>query len=292
MSADVRPLPAPRPPRARPRPEASSRGLTIPHRRRANPSAWGRRAIVLLGCLLGGAIGTYLALYQLGVVGTVWDPFFGAGSEHVLHSRIARLLPVPDAALGAVGYLAEALTAALGGAVRWRTAPRAVLLYGLVAAGVAGASLLLVVLQGTVVRAWCTLCLVSAGLSVALAALALDEAVPATAPGAAGGGERRAAAPSATVAGARRIRPGTPLSGAIRRGSVAAWTDTFSSPSSRSRPPPSRWRSAPPARRSGRAGSRRPRWTRSRASRTRRRRSRGRSSSASRWSSRRRSSAW
>jgi hypothetical protein len=39
----------------------------------------------------------------------VWEPFFGEGSRVILTSSVSRLLPVPDAALGAFGYLLDAV---------------------------------------------------------------------------------------------------------------------------------------------------------------------------------------
>jgi hypothetical protein len=50
--------------------------------------------------LVGFAMAAYLTLFQLGVLDSVWEPFFGDGSRTVLTSGISRLLPVPDAALG------------------------------------------------------------------------------------------------------------------------------------------------------------------------------------------------
>lgn len=66
-----------------------------------------RRGLIGGLALAGLAIAVYLTLYQLGIVPTVWEPFFGEGSRKVLHSPISRLLPIPDASLGAVGYLVE-----------------------------------------------------------------------------------------------------------------------------------------------------------------------------------------
>lgn len=65
-----------------------------------NPSAWARRRPILALALLGLIVAGYLALYQWGVVATVWEPFLGNGSQVVLHSFVSRLLPVADAALG------------------------------------------------------------------------------------------------------------------------------------------------------------------------------------------------
>lgn len=64
-----------------------------------NPSAWRQRLPIVVLALLGVAIAGYLALYQLGIIADVFDPFFGDGSRRVLTSDISRVLPVPDAAL-------------------------------------------------------------------------------------------------------------------------------------------------------------------------------------------------
>ena len=70
---------------------------------------------VTVPALLGFVIASYLALYQWGVFSTVWEPFFGAGSRTILNSSVSHLLPIPDAALGALGYFLDALTAVTGG---------------------------------------------------------------------------------------------------------------------------------------------------------------------------------
>ncbi|MBV9359408.1 MAG: vitamin K epoxide reductase, partial [Chloroflexi bacterium] len=90
----------------------------------ASPSAWSRRLPVVVLALIGCAIATYLTLYQWRVTTSVWDPFFGShSSEAVLSSPISRFLPLPDATLGALAYLIEAIVTALGGRNRWRTSP-------------------------------------------------------------------------------------------------------------------------------------------------------------------------
>ena len=118
-----------------------------------------RRTLIAGLALAGLAIAVYLTLYQLGIVPTVWEPFFGDGSRKVLHSPISRLLPVPDASLGAVGYLVEIVTG---------LTPKTVLVFGLVAAAMALFGLLLAAVQAFWLRAGCTLCLASAGISVAI----------------------------------------------------------------------------------------------------------------------------
>ncbi|HEY2291424.1 MAG TPA: vitamin K epoxide reductase family protein [Thermoanaerobaculia bacterium] len=125
-----------------------------------------RRAFIAGLALAGLAIAVYLTLYQLGIAPTVWEPFFGDGSRRVLHSPISRLLPVPDASLGAAGYLVELVTG---------LTPKTVLFFGVVAAAMALFGLLLAAVQAFWLRAGCTLCLGSAGISVAIAGLAWGE---------------------------------------------------------------------------------------------------------------------
>lgn len=140
-----------------------------------SPSAWEKRLPIAGLALAGLAIAVYLTLYQLGIVPTVWEPFFGDGSRRVLHSFISRLLPVPDASLGAVGYLVEIVTDLTGGEERWRTAPKTVLFFGAVAAAMALFGLLLAAIQAFWLHAGCTLCLSSAAISVGIAVLARKE---------------------------------------------------------------------------------------------------------------------
>jgi uncharacterized membrane protein len=121
---------------------------------------------VVILALLGSSVATYLTLYQWHVTSTVWDPLFGASaSEAVLTSATSRLLPLPDATLGALAYLVEVIVTLLGNAQRYRTAPRLVVLYGIVLAGLALTSLGLVLTQVALVHALCTLCLCSAAIS-------------------------------------------------------------------------------------------------------------------------------
>ena len=131
-----------------------------------SPSGWRHRVPVIVLALIGAGLATYLTLYQWHVTSRVWDPLFGsASSEAVLTSALSRALPVPDATLGALAYLVEAVLAALGGTTRWRTQTWLVILYGLVLAGLALTSLVLVLTQVLLVHALCTLCLASATIS-------------------------------------------------------------------------------------------------------------------------------
>lgn len=135
-----------------------------------------RRPFVLVALAVAGlAVSSYLAAFQLGVVGGVWDPIFGDGSRRVLTSAVSRLLPVPDASVGAAAYLVDAvLSVAL--AVRADAPAWIPALLAVVASASAAVALVLVVLQPLVARSFCSLCLVSACLSVGLAVGSLTEA--------------------------------------------------------------------------------------------------------------------
>lgn len=140
-----------------------------------NPSAWGERLPLVAAAVGGFVIAGYLSLYQFDIVATVWEPFFGGGSATVLNSPISRLLPIPDAALGALGYLLDALTGSIGGRSRWRRMPWMVVIFGLAVGPLGAISILLVILQPVLYEAWCTLCLTTAVISVVMIGPALDE---------------------------------------------------------------------------------------------------------------------
>jgi uncharacterized membrane protein len=140
-----------------------------------NPSSWPQRLPIVALALAGVAIAGYLTLYQLRLVTSVWEPFFGDGSRRILDSPVSRVLPVPDAALGAFGYLLDAVTGVIGGRARWRTMPWMVILFGLAVGPLGAVSIVLVILQPVLFDAWCTLCLASAVVSVAMIGPALDE---------------------------------------------------------------------------------------------------------------------
>lgn len=95
---------------------------TVPSGWSYSPSSWLQRVpIVALG-FLSFLIARYLAAYQLGHVGTVWEPFFAGGNarngtEFIITSDVSHAWPVPDAGLGAVAYMIEALMGAMGAAL-------------------------------------------------------------------------------------------------------------------------------------------------------------------------------
>jgi uncharacterized membrane protein len=119
---------------------------------------------------LGLVVATYLALYQLRFYEEVWDPFFSARTVLDLTE------PVPDALFGVAAYAAELVLLVLGGPDRWRSLPWTCLALGFVLVCGALVSIVLIVIQPTVAGAWCTLCLVSAALSLALFVLGFGEA--------------------------------------------------------------------------------------------------------------------
>ncbi len=141
----------------------------------ANPSAWSQRLPIVGLAVLGLAIAGYLTAFQVGWIESVWEPYFGDGSGRVLESGISRVLPVPDAALGALGYLADAVTGLIGGRDRWRSMPWIVIVFGIAVGPLGAVSILLVILQPVALDAWCTLCLASAVVSVLMIGPALDE---------------------------------------------------------------------------------------------------------------------
>lgn len=140
-----------------------------------NPSAWSQRWPLIALAFIGFQIALYLGLFQLKILPDVWDPFFGHGSERVLTSPISRALPIPDALLGAFSYLLDAVTGAIGGTKRWRTKPWIVVLFGVATGPLGVISVALVIAQPVVVGAWCTLCLVTAAISVVMISPAMDE---------------------------------------------------------------------------------------------------------------------
>ena len=144
-----------------------------------NPSSWSQRLPIAVLALAATPIAAYMACYQWGVIDGVWDPVFGAQTEAVLMSDVSRRMHgwihVPDAALGAIAYLGDALFGLAGSTRRWQFRPWLVILFGIDVIPLGAVSAILVVLQGAVVGSWCLLCLVTAAISLVLVALAYDE---------------------------------------------------------------------------------------------------------------------
>jgi len=141
---------------------------TIPWGRSSNPSSWSKRAPLLVMAIAGFLIALYLGLYQMHVFSTVWEPFFGNGTNAVVKSSFSRLLPIPDGLIGAFGYLCDIILVSIGDEVRWKTKPWAVILYAILVAMMGLVSILLIILQPAILHTWCTLCLASALLSLGM----------------------------------------------------------------------------------------------------------------------------
>jgi len=159
------------------RPQELEIGPQIPPGWTYNPSAWQQRIPVIFFAVVGWFIARYLASFQLHYIHTVWDPFFGMGTEKVITSMISQRFPVPDAGLGAMAYSLEALMGAKGGVRRWHTMPWIVVIFGILVVPLGFISILLVMLQPIAVGAWCGLCLIIALCMLIMLALTVDEVV-------------------------------------------------------------------------------------------------------------------
>jgi type IV secretory pathway VirB3-like protein len=141
----------------------------------SNPSSWRQRLPIIGLALVGTAIAGYLGAFQLDLISGVWEPFFGDGSRTVLTSKTSHVLPIPDAVLGAMSYVADAVTGAIGGTRRWKTMPWIVIIFGIAVGPLGAVSILLVILQPVLYDSFCTLCLASAVVSMAMIGPAVDE---------------------------------------------------------------------------------------------------------------------
>lgn len=144
-----------------------------------NPSAWSQRVPIVVLAAVGFFISAYMALFQWGLIDTVWDPVFGDGTRKVLESdsskKMEKYIRMPDAALGAIGYLSEVLFGLAGSVRRWQYRPWMALLFGFDVIPLGAVSIILVFVQGMVIGSWCFLCLVTAAISVLLIYFAYDE---------------------------------------------------------------------------------------------------------------------
>lgn len=144
-----------------------------------NPSSWRQRIPICLLAMVAFLIATHLSLFQWRLIDSVWDPFFGEQSSRVLDSEVAVTLHlwfgIPDAALGALAYLGDAIFGLAGSTRRWQYRPWMVILFGLDVIPLGLVSGILVFFQAFVLGQWCFLCLVTAAISLALVYLAYDE---------------------------------------------------------------------------------------------------------------------
>jgi hypothetical protein len=144
-----------------------------------NPSRWPQRIAISLLALAATAIAGYMAAYQWRLIDQAWDPVFGSQTAAVLDSDVSEemraWMRIPDAALGAIGYFSEVVLALAGSTRRWHARPWMVVLFGIDVIPLGIVSVVLVILQGTVVGSWCFLCLVTAAISLVLVYFAYDE---------------------------------------------------------------------------------------------------------------------
>lgn len=144
-----------------------------------NPSLWAQRIPIVVLAIVGGAAATWLALYQQGAIDSVWEPFFGEGTRRIViesdFSRFFESWPVQDAGIGALGYFADAITGVIGGTKRWRTMPWIVIIFGVFIGPFGAVSVMLTIFQPVLYNAFCTLCLVSGVISLAMIGPAVDE---------------------------------------------------------------------------------------------------------------------
>ncbi len=142
-----------------------------------NPATWGQRAPIIALAVIGAAIAGYLTLYQYKLINDVWEPFFGDGSRTILDSPLSDVLPISDAALGALAYVADAVSGAIGGRNRWKTMPWIVIVFAIFVGPLGAVSIGLVMAQPLLYDSWCTLCLTTAVISVLMIGPAMDEAL-------------------------------------------------------------------------------------------------------------------
>lgn len=144
-----------------------------------NPSAWKQRVPIAILGFIAAAISTYLALFQWGLLSSVWDPFFGSQTIEVIDSSTSHFMyswiGIPDAALGALAYLGDAIFGIAGSTRRWQYRPWLVILFGIDVIPLGIVSAVLVFIQGFIIGSWCTLCLVTAIISLILVVMAYDE---------------------------------------------------------------------------------------------------------------------
>lgn len=152
----------------------SNEGPEIPPGWSYNPSSYAQRIPILAMNIVCWFIARYLGAYQLGYMETIWDPFFGDGTLKVLTSTVSKAFPIPDAGLGALAYTIEAIMG-FGDPRRWHTQPWMVVLFGILVIPVSCISIILIILQPTIVGHWCFLCIVTAILMLIMIPFAVDE---------------------------------------------------------------------------------------------------------------------
>ena len=152
-------------------------GPNVPPGWSYNPSTWSQRVPVIFLSWVGFFVARYMGAFQLEIIDTVWDPFFGDGTRQVLTSDVSKSFPVSDATLGAFSYILDVLFGYAGNTHRWRTMPWVVIIFGILIVPLGVVSITLIILQPLAVGHWCTLCLTSALISLIMIPFTIDEVV-------------------------------------------------------------------------------------------------------------------
>jgi hypothetical protein len=144
-----------------------------------NPSSWPQRWIMIVTGFAGWLVSRYLAMYQLGYITHVWDPFFGfaANTQKVLDSKMSHAWPISDAGLGGISYTFEFLMGFMGSPARWRTMPWMVAFFGVLVIPLGLTHIILVISQPVAVGHWCTMCLLAAAIMLPMIPLEVDEVI-------------------------------------------------------------------------------------------------------------------
>jgi uncharacterized membrane protein len=144
-----------------------------------NPSAWSQRIPICVLAIVAFLMAVHMALYQWRLIDSPWDPVFGDQTRKVLDSDVALRMHhwfgIPDAALGALAYLGDAIFGLAGSTRRWQYRPWIVILFGIDVIPLGIVSAILVLCQATIVGDWCFLCLLTAAISLVLVYMAYDE---------------------------------------------------------------------------------------------------------------------
>jgi uncharacterized membrane protein len=144
-----------------------------------NPSSWRQRIPIAALAMVAFFLSVYMAAYQWRLVDGVWDPIFGRQTMDVLDSDVSEQMKswfgIPDAALGALAYLGDAIFGLAGSTRRWQYRPWLVVLFGIDVIPLGGVSALLVLVQAFVLGKYCFLCIVTAVISLVLVYMAYDE---------------------------------------------------------------------------------------------------------------------
>jgi len=157
-------------------PGVRDEGAHIPPGWSYNPSSYPQRMPIIALNFLCWFTARYLAAFELGYIDQIWDPVFGEGTRLVLTSTISKSFPVADAGMGALAYTLEALTG-FGSTRRWHTEPWLVVFFGILVIPVSCTSIVLIILQPTIVGAWCFLCICTAIMMLLMVPFTIDEVV-------------------------------------------------------------------------------------------------------------------